>query len=142
MFRWREPHIFVTWFTKWLHDPSHRWIIGYENNPGYSISHRKYQVRRNLDQMIQVVHCNERWKLSFKLFLVVSSKETPWITLKKPIMAIRHKDKVVYLIFLELKNSSLKIPLLHHERVGFWGWDFFSKPKKLKYQTLFYVLWP
>ena len=29
-------------------------------------------------------------------------------------MAIRHKDKVVYLIFLELKNSSLKIPLLHH----------------------------
>ena len=70
---------------------------------------------------------------------------------KKSIKAIRHKNKVGYLIFLEFKkkNSSLKITLLHHaasfslsveggRMVKEWDFEagiFFLNKKK--YQTLF-----
>ena len=73
-----------------------------------------------------------------------------------PIMAKRHKNKVGYLIFLELKKkSSLKIPILHHaasfnteakggRMVKEWDFEagnFLNGLKKSNNQLCFYVLW-
>ena len=70
---------------------------------------------------------------------------------KRPIMAIRHKNKVGYLIYWNLllffpaSNSSFfTLPFFNTETEGgclvreqFWGWNL----KKSKIQLCFYVLW-